>query len=147
MDQERQDEQGAFNRTRLEGAITQFINQNTGRVHADPQNGFLLELDKVVKTINESAWELKTARADDEKLGGYAINVPGIELHNPLGYVLGYLATSGGANFDGVGKVIERLGSMPKMGANDSGDYAIHPGDVVRYARFWVNVVRPANAN
>jgi hypothetical protein len=108
------------------------LNPEKKRQAYTPTDKFLIKTDSLCRELDhDSIAKFPQQVIDDILVKAYS--TPNIQYKNPLGFILGYLATNNGSKLkkENVMFVIKTI--LPKL-KKDSG---IEPEDVIRYARFW----------
>jgi hypothetical protein len=119
----------------LVSTSTRIDDKQRGKPNA-PTDRFYINAYKVISTINDNS-SLKISNNDMTVMAEKSLVIHDLEYKNPAGYVLGFLASSGGRKMSekNINFVIEEL--LPIVGK----DYGITPPDVIRYARYWTLVL------
>jgi hypothetical protein len=132
------EEADAYERTGPSGRLSEMISANTmgdlqrELAHRSPEERFLISVDAISRRM-ASDHIANISESDITNMLTKTGHVQGLRYKNPVGYILGYLASRGGREIkhDTVMNVITKV--LPKLG--DEGGVA--PPDVIRYARFW----------
>jgi hypothetical protein len=132
-DEDYKDEVGVYDRAGPESRLQEFISSYTDdkRIRTS-EDRFLIDVDTFSRKFTEDGI-FKLTTVDINKMLEKTRNIKKLKYLNPLCYILGYIATSGGIKLDPltVKKVIDDI--LPEIDKN----YGIEPPDVVRYSRFW----------
>lgn len=135
-----QNEAEAYKRAGI-GRMSEFLTGVTDpdkKVGKDtsPEDRFIIFMSAIARRIKEEKIAVMEEK-DIETLLVKTKDIIELKYKNPTAYVLGYIATQGGKTMDvdRVKKVIEKV--LPKLG-KDSG---VEGPDVVRYARYWKNIL------
>lgn len=130
----------AFERAGPSGVLAELLTsvniEKKGRREAlPPEDRFLIAVDALSRRINEERLA-SLSQADIDNMLMKTVNIPNLRYKSPLGYILGYLASRGGTVLDvkNVRNILENV--LPSV----SQDGGVEPPDVIRYARFWMNL-------
>jgi hypothetical protein len=129
-------EMKAFERAGGGGKLTEFLSADTavdekGERKLTATDRILISIDGIARDLGERN-VIKISQKDIDTMLEKAMLIPDIRYINPLAYILGYIATSGGRNMNKVRYVIDDV--LPKVSSENAG---IEPPDVVRYSRRW----------
>jgi hypothetical protein len=126
-------ERGAYDRTGNMGVLDAILD------NAEEFGGVRTQEDTFKKAVNAMCMDLtkqgivELSKADADNILRSTDRITDYKFKNPLGYILGYVATHGGANFDRT-RILKLFKDLPRI--DTSGGTT--PPDVLRYARFWV---------
>lgn len=105
------------------------------RAMMDPLDRFRLYVDAISRALGN--WDkVSITQKDIDKMLVMAGDLDVVEYKNPTGYILGYLATSGGIKMDKeqFNYVIKNV--LPHAEHQES----VLPPDVIRYSRLWIKL-------
>lgn len=121
--------------TLTEGGLIS-LSQAIGRDIKDPTNRFREIVDAVCRN-------LQLEEAIIISLVNKVIYLKNIEYINPVGYIFGYIATDGGKSMkkSAIDVIFSEI-STPKIQNLNAG---MEPPDVIRYARFWMDLRKRMN--
>lgn len=130
-------EVSAFERAAPGGKLAELITITTDEKKLTPRERFYKNVDAISRRIN-SENVVRVSQHDIDTMLETATNVEDIQYRNPVGYVLGYLASGGGREMNRK-KIMEIINDLlPKL----DGDGGVEPPDVIRYARYWTIVLK-----
>jgi hypothetical protein len=97
-----------------------------------PEDRFMIYVDAISRRFNADGIAT-ISESDINKMLEKTVYITGIKYKNPIGYILGYLASQGGTSMQHarVMTVINRV--LPRIGED-----GITAPDVIRYARYWM---------
>jgi hypothetical protein len=132
---------GASERVGPSGVLSELLSSGSNdlkkkgaRNVVSPEDQFLITVDAVSRKIGESN-TIKITKDDIEAMLKKTLDIKGLKYKNGKAYILGYLASKGGRELkkDNVLFVINNV--LPEIS-----DGGIEPADVIRYARFWMDL-------
>lgn len=117
----------------LKGKDVSEIYNTLSKSSFDPRDRLAVLTEAISLSINDRA-VLSIDNDSIQDMISYISIIKKPEDINPVGYILGYMATNGGRNMNvsQVGTVINASKKILEGG--------ITPPDVVRYARYWINL-------
>ena len=98
--------------------------------------------EKLSEAVNAIAWNYKSdgvfsfSERDIDELLGKIHLLDNPKVTNPIGYILGYVATNGGKNMNNIESVMSKIKKGMIRDAN------VQPPDVIRYAKLWIRLQR-----
>ena len=119
-----------------EGGGLASLAQIMGREYKDPSDRFRGVVDAIARSLEIEEGIIGSLVSKIGKLKN-------IEYLNPVGYIFGYLATDGGKQMDNAAiQAIFKEIPQPRIQNINAG---LEPPDVIRYARYWINLRRRLN--
>lgn len=106
-----------------------------GRIGDTTEAKLKTPLDKFISKVEAIALDLGL-ETDINDMTSFAEKVNRPDYKNVTAYILGYIASSGGYRITDQ----SRRRSMDLLNRVD--DKSVQPVDVIRYARYWINVLR-----
>lgn len=103
-----------------------------------PEDKFKFNLDNFVRNIDK---KIQLTVENRDEMCETASRLPTIKYLNPIAYALGYWVTKGGVKIDDKNwKKINTVKDGVQIINIDLKDSNVYPADVIRYARFWINL-------
>lgn len=136
-------EANAYERVGAQGKLSELLigqgaladlQKKVNKENLTPEDRFLEAVNAISRKLNDN--NLTTLSEEDiNTMLEKATHLPGIKYKNPVAYILGYVATKGGRKMTPttVKDVIDILPSVDEGG--------VTPPDVVRYSRYWMNII------
>ena len=109
------------------------LSKEINRLTQDPEESFKRYVGAISHAITEDG--LYDISVDDRnKMCRMASRLDNVKYLNPTAYILGFLTTNGGREIDK--KIIKHIFTiLPRLN-----DDSVKPPDILRYARFWLNL-------
>lgn len=102
-------------------------------VTQDPEERFKIYVGAISHSITENEF-YDISVEDRNKMCRMASQLNNVKYLNPTAYILGYISTNGGQEINK--KTLQNIFTFLPMLTDDS----VKPPDVIRYARFWLNL-------
>ena len=103
-----------------------------------PEDKFKFNLDNFVRNIDK---KINLSVNDRDEMCEMLSRIPTVKYLNPIAYALGYWVTRGGVKIDDKNwKIINTVKDGVQRINIDLKDSNVYPADVIRYARFWINI-------
>ena len=109
------------------------LNKQINHITQDPEERFKRHVGAISHSITEDGF-YDISVDDRNKMCRIASNLDNVKYLNATAYILGFLATNGGRSIDE--KTIKHIFTILPRLTDDS----VKPPDVLRYARFWLNL-------
>jgi hypothetical protein len=118
----------------LKGKKMEEIAKKLSRVSMSPEERLKIYVDALSRKFNDDGVVKITNENIDEMLS-YVSSLTKPQYTNPIGFIMGYVATNGGLNMkeETVKKVIRATEKL-----KDDGGFG--PNDVIRYSSLWLNL-------
>ena len=126
---------GRLNLTLIQGGTMAELQKKTLKEVSTPEERFQILVDAISRkfTVDDI---FTISQNDIDNMLDAIQKTPGIKYKNPICFILGYIVSQGGRSLEvkNVKNVLKHI-DVPQI--SESG---IHPADVVRYGRLWLNL-------
>lgn len=115
----------------MSSSLVALLTDQTGK-NTNPVDRFIIAVDAICRKNMD---KLKLSEVDIATMLNTAVGLKDIQYKNPYGFIIGFVASNGGFNYDNMDNAFK---------INDKIAFAVSPGvykeDIVRYARYWNNL-------
>lgn len=119
----------------LSGDNLSDLQRKINKMVQDPMDRFMVYVDAISRNISSAEKGIVLDNNDIIRMLKNAKKIKNVQYKNPSAYILGYLASEGGKEMKK-----ENVANVIKKGIPLVREGNVEPPDVVRYARYWMNL-------